>query len=90
MASTIISTNFDPAEISLRDLMELYVTKRGINRETFFGNLSSPVFQPYMDRPAIEFFESARDELNPLQAFFDKMEGTDSKGGSQKKAFSAV
>lgn len=88
MAKTIISTNFDPSQITLRDFMELYVEKRGIKRDNFFSGFSDAVFQPYMDRPAIEFFESAREEGNPLQRFFDDQAAKGVGPGGAEKAYS--
>ena len=90
MASTIISTNFDPAQINLRDLMELYVKKRGIDRSNFFGSLSDPAFAKFMNKPAIEFFESARDDGNPLQNFLDDQEAKGVGPAGANKAYSAV
>lgn len=90
MSKNLINTKFDPSQISLRDLMELYARDKKRNVQNFLGSLSAPEFKAYMDRPAIEFFEAARDENNPLQQYFDQQAAKGVGPGGAKKAFSAV
>lgn len=90
MSKNLINTKFDPSQISLRDLMELYARDRKRNVSNFVGSLSAPEFKAYMDSPAIEFFEAARDENNPLQQYFDQQAAKGVGPGGAKRAFSAV
>ena len=90
MSKNLINTKFDPSQISLRDLMELYARDKKRNVQNFLGSLSAPEFKAYMDSPAIEFFEAARDENNPLQQYFDQQAAKGVGPGGAKKAFSAV
>jgi len=87
MAKAIIEAQFDPSQISLRDLIDLYVEKRQIKG---LSGLTAPEFKPFMDRPAIEFFESARNENNPLQVFLDKKAKEGVSSGSLTSTYSAV
>ena len=90
MSKNLINTKFDPSQIRLRDLMELYARDKKRNVQNFVGSLSAPEFKAYMDRPAVEFFEAARDENNPLQQYFDQQAAKGVGPGGAKKAFSAV
>jgi len=87
MAKAIIDAQFDPSQITLGDLINLYVEKRKIKG---LSGLSAPEFRSFMGRPAIEFFESARDESNPLQAFLEKKAKEGVASGSLTSTYSAV
>ena len=87
MAKAIIEAQFDPAQLTLRELMDLYVEKRGIKQ---LSGLSDDTFKSFMDRPAIEFFESAREENNPLQTYLDKKAKAGVSTGSLTSTYSAV
>jgi len=87
MAKAIIEAQFDPAQLTLRELMDLYVQKRGIAK---LSGLSDDAFKSFMDKPAIEFFESAREENNPLQTYLDRKSKEGVKTGSLTSTYSAV
>ena len=87
MAKAIIEAQFDPAQLTLRELMDLYVQKRGIKQ---LSGLSDDTFKSFMNRPAIEFFESAREENNPLQTYLDKKTKEGVATGSLTSTYSAV
>ena len=87
MAKAIIEAQFDPAQLTLRELMDLYVQKRGIKQ---LSGLSDDTFKSFMNSPAIEFFESAREENNPLQTYLDKKTKEGVATGSLTSTYSAV
>lgn len=90
MSKNLINAKFDPATITLRDLMELYAKEKKRSVKSFLGSLSPPEFREFMDSPAIEFFESAREDNNPLQRYFDQQAAKGVGPGGANRAFSAV
>lgn len=84
---TILKQSFDPAEITLADLINRYGQSLKSGK---LKGMDAPEFKPFMNRPAIEFFESAREPNNPLQQYFDNAAKRGVQEGSLNTTYSAV
>lgn len=83
----ILKQSFDPAEITLTDLINRYGQSLKSGK---LSGMDAPEFKPFMNRPAIEFFESSREPNNPLQQYFDNAAKRGVQEGSLNTTYSAV
>lgn len=94
--SKILEIGFDPDKMTLGRLVELYIEKSGMSKDSgsaMRSTFNHPAFAPYKEQPVINFIESALDldqqgmATNPLTVLFDDPKSSINK---KNKALSHV
>ena len=93
--SKILEIGFDPDTMSLGRLVELYIEKSGMSKDSgsaMRSTFNHPAFVPYKEEPVIKFIESALDldqqgmASNPLTVLFDDPKSSDKQKEQSPKS----